>query len=430
MAKIKLPLAILGNRSFLYLWLAQVFSQVAGNLLNFALLFRIAQLTNSNTIDSLFIIAISLPAFFFGSVAGVYVERSKKKNVLFFCNLLRVAAVLSFGLGGETIIWIFLLAILISIITQFFVPAEASLIPKYVKDELLLQANGLFTLTFYSSVIVGFMLAGPLLVILGIQNVLLFCAILFFIATILVSALPGVNSWESLKNLLLKRQSLAKPHALWPLITKIGVDLKEGYQYVKKNPRVFEAIFIMAWVQILIATMAAISPGYAATVLKLEITDASLYIVGPAVLGMLVGSLLVGVMGTNRKINQIITAGVIFSGIFLTILSFLSRGKYSHIFASSNNLLGFDILHLAIFFLFALGFSSALVTVCANTILQESEERVRSRVYGFLTAVSGIGAVFPVLAAGILSDLAGVVKVMLGLGLGILTFGTLRIIRK
>lgn len=429
---VNLPLlTVLSNRSFLYLWLAQVASQLAGNLLNFVLLLRIAQLTQSNTIASLFVIAISLPAFFFGGIAGVYVDHSEKKSVLFYCNLLRVVAVFGFLLTAETTLWIFVLAVVISIITQFFVPAEASLIPEYVKKNQLLGANGLFTLTFYSLVIVGFMLAGPLLVAIGANGVFLLCALFFLIATAFVGFLPGKNSWSSLQHIHLVRGKLFQLITNWQgLVKRMLVQLKEGYDYIKENGKISEAIFIMAWVQILIATMSAIAPGYADTVLKLEITDASLYIVGPAVAGMIVGSIIVGILGNLWAVKKMITGGVILSGVFLSVLSFLSRGKYSEIFADSNNFLGFDILHLAMFFLFALGVSSSIVTVSANTVLQETQMHIRSRVYGFLTAAAGLGSVFPVLAAGILSDLLGVVKVMLVMGFGILLFGLARLFRK
>lgn len=417
---------VLFVKPFLKLWLAQVLSQVAANMLNFVLLLHIASLTKSNTATSFFIIAISIPAVIFGSLAGVYVDLWFKKQVLFVCNLLRFLILFIYIFTSESLFLIFVLAILVSIITQFFVPAEAPLIPDFVPKNLLLAANSLFTLTFYISIVFGFMIAGPAIALFGVNFVFIFIGVLFLAATLLVSKLPGPDSWRELYKSLkinfpvkLSIQNKLKSHFL--------ADLKEGFSYILRHKNIQEAIFLLTASQVLIATISAIAPGYAATVLRINVTDASLVIVAPAVIGMIGGSIAMGFLGGRINKQKIIEISIVFAGIFLTALSFLSRGKFRNEI-NFDYLIRIDILSLAVFFLFLLGVMNSLITVTASTVLQEeTKEQVRSRVYGFMTSGGGLASILPVLLAGVFADMFGVVKVMFGIGLSIIIFGVLRI---
>ena len=64
--------AVLRNTAFFCLWIAQLLSQTANNMVNFALLMRVQEIirihdvTQANTASSLVILAFSLPAVLFG----------------------------------------------------------------------------------------------------------------------------------------------------------------------------------------------------------------------------------------------------------------------------------------------------------------------------------------------------------------------------
>ncbi|PIS41228.1 MAG: arabinose efflux permease, partial [Candidatus Kerfeldbacteria bacterium CG08_land_8_20_14_0_20_42_7] len=154
---------VLRIRGFRYLWFGQIVSQIAINMMTFVLALRIYETTGSNTAVSFMYLAVAIPAVLFGPIAGVYVDRIDKKVILTLCNISRAVIVLGFFFSSETYVLIFVLAVFISFITQFFVPAEAPTIPRLVPSTLLLTANSLFTFTFYTSVIIGFILSGPAL---------------------------------------------------------------------------------------------------------------------------------------------------------------------------------------------------------------------------------------------------------------------------
>jgi hypothetical protein len=137
-------LPVLRNRNFLTLWSGQVFSQLADKVylvLMIALIanrFQAGGQTISGWVSSI-MIAFTIPAVLFGSIAGVFVDRWPKKTVLVITNLLRGALVFTLPpllwiskgwapLAGLPVGFCVLLGItfLVSTLTQFFAPAEQS----------------------------------------------------------------------------------------------------------------------------------------------------------------------------------------------------------------------------------------------------------------------------------------------------------------
>ncbi|MCZ0904205.1 MFS transporter, partial [Microcoleus sp. HI-ES] len=124
---------------------------------------------------SAIMIAFTIPAVLFGAAAGVYVDRWSKKAVLVATNLLRGGFVLTlpvllwlsdgWELGQLPLGFCLLLLVtfLVSTLTQFFAPAEQSVIPLIVERRHLLSANSLYTTTMMGSVIIGFAVGEPLL---------------------------------------------------------------------------------------------------------------------------------------------------------------------------------------------------------------------------------------------------------------------------
>ena len=160
--------AVLRNRPFLLLWLAQLSTQVGGNMVMLGLLVMITSTYSGSKIAiSVLLLCFLAPPIVFSAIAGVFVDRVDKRLVLVVTNVLRgVAFALVFVVGGNLIL-LYLLMVLVSTITTFFGPAEASMIPSLVPRNQLLAANGLFTLTMNVAFALGFALFGPFVVALA-----------------------------------------------------------------------------------------------------------------------------------------------------------------------------------------------------------------------------------------------------------------------
>ena len=124
---------VLKNRSFLLLWLAQLLSQVVFNAANYGIIALVTAITHSTALVGLAIVSFTLPAVPFSLLAGVYVDYLDKRLVLWASNILRAIAmglmVFALLLNPHTIVWLYFVAFIISLISQFFTPAEASAIP-------------------------------------------------------------------------------------------------------------------------------------------------------------------------------------------------------------------------------------------------------------------------------------------------------------
>ncbi|HEX6473583.1 MAG TPA: arabinose efflux permease, partial [Candidatus Limnocylindria bacterium] len=77
------------NRSFVLLWIAQLLSQLASNMVLAGLMATVVAATGSNTANAVLILTFLVPAVIFSAVAGVFVERSDARYIMLGANVLR-----------------------------------------------------------------------------------------------------------------------------------------------------------------------------------------------------------------------------------------------------------------------------------------------------------------------------------------------------
>jgi MFS family permease len=186
------PLAVLANRPFLLLWLSQAATQIGGNMVLYGLTVLIVSGTSSNSAVSALILSFLVPAVLLSAVAGVFVDRADRRMVLVVTNALRGLAILAMFFVTDNLLAIFGLTSVVSTLTVFFGPAEASMIPLVVPRNQLISANGMFTLTMNAAFALGFALLGPILVaVAGAPALLLVVAALYFVAAGFCWTLPS-----------------------------------------------------------------------------------------------------------------------------------------------------------------------------------------------------------------------------------------------
>lgn len=411
-------LAALGIRPFLFLWLAEVCAQVAFNMVNFVMLIVVYQLTKSNTAVSLVVLSFTIPAIVFGMLAGVLVDRWTKKKVLFLVNIIRMVLVLLLIVFKTNLIFVYVISFAISTATQFFIPAESPMIPLVVPRSRLYAANALFGLAIYGSVLVAFLLASPILLV-GSTHILAFIALLFLLAAVFVIYIKVPNRE---KETITKGAytAISKAFKARNLKTTIGEEIKLVVNLIMRTKEIYHSLLLLALSQILTLLLIVVGPGYATDVLGINVESFPLLFMTPAALGMLFGAIvLINLFHTHNK-QKSATIGVLLLGLTVMLL------QYSPWIASKIAIL--DVIHLTVFFAFFIGFANALVYVPSNTILQEeTSDKVRGKMYGVLNASVGIFSLFPIAVVGRLADVFGVGKVLLGISLGLITLGFVRL---
>lgn len=409
---------VLSHPGFRSLWFGQIFSQLSINTLIFVLALRLYQQSLSNAVVSGLFLVYAIPAVFLGLAAGSIVDKLENKKVLFYCDLIRAMLVLSLIFNNQQVIFIYLITLFNSIITQFYVPAEAPAIPYLVPSKLILTANSLFSFTYYSSLAIGSIFAGPLLRVFGPEGIFIFLALLFFIAAFNISRVPAIRD----KKIIILSSNIYSPKYI---LGRIFANIYEAIKYVRKIKGLQEALMLLTGTQIVIALLGTLGPGFADRMLKIDIRDASLVITGPAVIGLISGALWVGSFGSGINKQKLINGGVITAGFTLLITALIVRLINTFNLPVTN--IRTFILPLVFCLFFIFGFANSMLDVPSNSILQqESSGNIRGRIYGILASAVGGFGILPVVIGGILADKIGVGKVIFILGFIITSYGIYR----
>lgn len=408
---------VLSNRSFLFLLISEFFSQFAINLLNFVLLIVVFSLSKSNIAVAGVVLSFTIPSILFGILAGVYVDRWNKKNVLVYTNLLRAVAVFPLIFVSKELALVYLLSFIGSLITQFFIPAEVPIIPHLVKKNLLLSANALFSIGIFGSIIVAYALSGPLLLVLGTVKVFVFITALYAFSAVFAA--------------LIRFHHVKEGNGL-----RINVleELKDAFSLMAKKEKVYHSLFLLTLLQTLILVIAVIGPGYATNVLHIQVEKFPILFVTPAVIGMAVGAIIIGNFLQNKSKQALAKVGLLVFGVIMLVFPYgafiISQefvGKLNSFLPSTMSI---NSIHLMLLMAVVIGFAFSLIFVPSTTILQEeTTDRQRGKIYGSLNTLIGAVSILPILGVGVLADFIGVEKVISGIGISVICLALLRIFK-
>jgi MFS family permease len=412
--------------------------------------------SGSKVAISVLLLCFLLPAILFSAIAGVFVDRVDKRLVLVVTNVLRgVAFVVVFFVSGNLLL-LYLLMILVSTITTFFGPAEASMIPFLVPRSQLLAANGLFSLTSNAAFALGFALFGPFVIaIAGPQALILIVAALYFVAAVfcwvLPSSLPPLPPPASLPSSIPFSLPASLPSPASPVESGRAVvvagkavkgtfgQLVEGISYIREHHNVGWSLSYMGITGALIGILAVLGPDFAKT--SLGLGDKGLVVVVlPLGLGIVTGVLGINAYGHNFPRRRVIEAGLIVLGLLLVLLSFVgSISRFLNVqIAAAAEVHGLQdlsqvlsLLSMVMAIAFVAGICYAVVAISAQTQLQEElPEDVRGRVFGILNMLVSVSSLLPIMVVGPAADLVGASTVLLVVSLVVCAWGFASVIRR
>ncbi|MGZ8561998.1 MAG: MFS transporter [Candidatus Limnocylindria bacterium] len=157
------PFAVLRKRAFVFLWSAQLVSTIGDALTSLAAGIIVYRVTGSVLNVGLMLMATAVPTLIFGLIAGVVVDRFDRKRIMIAADLIRLVIVASIPfLVNINIAWLYVMVMLSASVTQFFSPANESVLPEIASEEELGAANAIMAIAQFGSTAVGFALAGLL----------------------------------------------------------------------------------------------------------------------------------------------------------------------------------------------------------------------------------------------------------------------------
>ncbi len=382
--------SLLGSQSFFRLWLAQVVSSL-GDWIGLVAILSLAARVGGASPEAAIALVMSarlVPGFFFGSVAGVLVDRWDRKRVMVTCDLGRgfVIATLPFI---DTVGGLFAASLVLEVLTLLWAPAKEASVPNIVPLSRLTTANSLSLAAAYGTFPVGSALfaslakvsewvgrATPLDVLrLNQESLALYVdTATFFTSAVLIAslALPGGASRRRRGRIDLSRTF---------------TDLREGFRFIGTSP-VVRAVIVGLGTGLAGGGMVApLGPTFANRVL-----DA-----GPAGFGLLLTALgcglAVGVVGVSTIQSRIphdrtFTAAVFGAGLGMLVAASM------------------DDLILTMIFIAVMGTCTGAVYVLGFTILGENvEDELRGRIFATLYTLTRLCLLVSLAVAPLLAEL-------------------------
>jgi Na+/melibiose symporter-like transporter len=403
------PVRLLARNGNLRLLLSAGLTCLVGDwILRVGLAYEVYALTGSTIASSAMLMASLLPQIVLGSVAGVFADRWDRRATMVATNLLLAAGLLPLLLVHDAgRVWIvYPVALVEGCLAQFFVPAEAALLPDLVAAEGLVTANALNGQARDVARLLGAACGGLIaglggVRLLGLADAATFCAAAGLIALIRVpraGARPAGGPAEDPPG----RPRRATVRAVWR-------DWVEGVRVARAAPTLRVLLIFVAITSVGERIMGTLMAPFVRDVLH---GDSSAYglILSVQAVGGILGGLVAAGVGHRFRPRRLVGWGAVAFGV-LDLALFLYP-------------LALPALWPAFVLITLVGPAGALMVAGLMTLFQTAtRERLRGRVFGALMAVQGVATLAGTLGAGILGEPVGVVPIIALQGAGYVLAG-------
>src|SRR3989344_1748992 len=352
---------ILKNHQFMRLWGNQILLQVAFNMVNFTALLILADRTHSPFVQAQFYTALTVPAIIFGLIAGPIVDITNRKRLILITDIFLAILFLLYSFSVNNIFFILTLAFLTSSVARFFIPAEAATIPLVVERKILNHANSFFL----------FLLLGFILV-------------------------------SGLKDIKMKKPDVPQGH----IFRKTFHLFLQTVSEVRTNKRVSLPLLLLVFIELMIGLLSVVLLEYVRRFLVLPLTSITYVLMGPLVLGLVIGVALLGRVEINLGRRKSIFLSLIATGVILILIG-----------VSPALLDTFSTRIVAVISAFFIGILIVMIAVQARTILQiNAKEQMHGRIFSFLDVLIAIAIPVPVLITGFLADRVSLLATLIFIG--------------
>jgi MFS family permease len=391
--------AVLRRRDFRYLWAAQLASQLADKFCVFTLLVLMYSLTHRASLQSVLMIAYTLPSVLLSAPAGVYADRHDKRFLMIGTNVVRAGLVLLIPLAqvfpalrGQA--WpLIVITLLFSSAGQIFAPAEAASIPSLVTRKQITEATSLFMTTVILTLVLGVPAATIAIGFFGNEAPFYIAAGLF--------ALAGLSVWKVSIPLRAEKVKSAPPQ-------NILRELRDGLDILRGSAALRLGLYQLALAIVVVFTIFALGPVYLVEVLKRS-DDETWIVLVPAMFGLIATAAFLG-QRPNVPRAKMLIAAISGAGVSLLIMGIVPPVLRTHGFAGL-------MVPLAVAVGVLFGCALGAILIPAFTVLQErTDSDSRGRIFGGIFTVINAAVAIPLLLAGVISDVIGVARVVAALG--------------
>lgn len=316
------------------LWLGQVVSHLGDALFLSVMFFVALEVTGSASQAGMLVALNFLPALALGMVAGALVDRSDRRKVMLWADLLRAASIGAVPIlhvqGALTPLALGTAIFLLATGSTLFNPALKAYVPQLIPSAHLTAAAAGFQVAEYGALVAGPLLASILIPLLGSIQLLAIDAATFLFSAGCIALLPRVRGgWPT----------LVPPPARGGGAAPLGALAREalaGMRRVLGIPEIRTLLVIGT-----LNNLAIMGLAHVATPLVVTRTlglDAAAYsqTLGLFFLGMTLASACFWLFGRNLPRGKTILAGIVLDGLtfvpfaFCTTLGQLGLAQFVH----------------------------------------------------------------------------------------------------
>ncbi|MCC7366510.1 MAG: MFS transporter [Dehalococcoidia bacterium] len=397
------------------------FSRIAQNALNFALVLLITQETDRVFLSSLLVLALVVPSTVAGIVAGTAADVLPKRPLVLLGDLARAAVCVWFIRGSGDAATYYLVAIALSTFGQFATNAEGAIMPSIVEKPDLARANALNQAIGGAAQVIGLGVLTPVMlrVFDNPDALFLVCAALFSVAGVQALFIGRIKHPA-------RAEVGGEPQGHWWLA---------GWRALRGDHLVFHAAVELTLISTALIILGGLIPSYISDVLDMPV-DIGALLLTPAAVGVVLGLRVAGFLA--HRVPHAALSSLGFTGfvVSLALVTFANQeaeflGGYGAFWWLDSVSVGsFDGgALLALILVFPLGFAFAVVSVAGQTVLNDRIPlHLQGRAGSTQAAMAAVASSLPVLAAGALADLVGVIWVMalLSAGIGVVALSNIR----
>mgnify|MGYP000849562429 CR=1 FL=1 len=382
---------------FLLLWTGEFISAIGSGLTSFGLGIYVFQVTGKASATALVTLLAFLPSLLLSTVAGVLADRYDRRLLMILGDSLSItglAFILICIMQGGAEVWHICIGVTISsVFSSLIEPAYKATVTDLLSEEQYTKASGLVQITGSAKYLISPVAAGFLLTMSDIRLLLIIDICTVFVT---IASTFAVRSGIQAKSYERKKSFLG--------------EFKDGWNAISRKRGVL--------VLTVVGTLITFSLGFIQTLILpmlLTITDSSTvgYCETIVATGMLLSSLLIGVLSIKKNYVKTLSLSLALGGVFMALVGV------------SENLV---FICIAGFLFFAmLPFSNASLDYLIRTNIDNS---VQGRAWSLIGLISQMGYIGAYAIAGVLADyvftpllleggaLAGSVGKVIGTGAG------------
>jgi MFS family permease len=386
------------NKNFLSLWGSQITSLLTINLLNFLVIVKVYEQTNSTIASSFIWVAYAIPAIIVGPFAAAAVDMYDRRKILILSNLLQALIVFAYAFLYQRFVFLSYGVIsFYSLVNQFYVPAETAFLTRIVPQKHLAAANSLFFVSQQSATIIAFGLAGIANEAFGFQITAIIASMFLFAGFVAVVFLPP------------DRERSARPEGnIEDRIVEFLIRMKEGFHFIRHTDEIFYPFLFLVWLQIAMSVLVVNLPAIGIEIVKTRPALAGPLVVLPAGIGAVTASIfLTRLLARKIRKQKIVHASLVMLASTFMIVSLL--------LPIIPFWLGRFVL-IASFFGAGMAFVGTLVPTI--TFLQEkTPEALAGRVFGNFWFVTTALTVLPVIFSATITEILGARLMLFSIGM-------------